>query len=473
MLPLTKQLTCSDLNLYFTDDFTKMTETPKTPTDQGIDMGDTIDRSHVQEGDVIYHTQARSHAWLNPHTDTLLDWMDIPTHGEHDYTEHELDTEVSRGVIEIVDEHVTDIRAFHVRTNHKYADPSRLDVGGAASTKSLHLDVFRGTGMKKDIDSFLKHPEVGYDHDTLGNTAKLTLVARNRREEIVAIAVIGTPVASQEADNVAVLRRFAAHPDRPENTGSWLIARAAEWCDLQGWERLKSHAGVANNNKGIMYDAAGFTREADVVESDLSGWNNKPGANKEGTYMKRTWWNELTQYDYTHRNADNRPGSMTRLTKQSIDTEVSVNNSVVTREMAKDEDRNWQIGVEAKKFLEERGEVVPDAESVYAVFGIRAEGALRGVALVMDDTGEFRDNFESVTVQQVTVDGVRYEDQAARWLIAKIRRWATLHGFDRVNAVTESKPVTSALRGSSFHQAEADGGENPSGEVWTVQTEDN
>jgi len=129
---------------------------------------------------------------------------------------------------------------------------------------------------------------------------------------------------------------------------------------------------------------------------------------------------------------------MTRLTKQSIDTEVSVNNSVVTREMAKDEDRNWQIGVEAKKFLEERGEVVPDAESVYAVFGIRAEGALRGVALVMDDTGEFRDNFESVTVQQVTVDGVRYEDQAARWLIAKIRRWATLHGFDRVNAVTES-----------------------------------
>ena len=41
MLPLTKQLTCSDLNLYFTDDFTTMTETPKTPTDQCIDMEET------------------------------------------------------------------------------------------------------------------------------------------------------------------------------------------------------------------------------------------------------------------------------------------------------------------------------------------------------------------------------------------------------------------------------------------------
>jgi len=41
VLPLTKQLTCSDLNLYFTDDFTTMTETPKTPTDQCIDMEET------------------------------------------------------------------------------------------------------------------------------------------------------------------------------------------------------------------------------------------------------------------------------------------------------------------------------------------------------------------------------------------------------------------------------------------------
>jgi len=54
-------------------------------------------------------------------------------------------------------------------------------------------------------------------------------------EKLVAICILSRPVAREiNSDRTISISRFAALPTRPQNTGSWLIARAREWARLEG-----------------------------------------------------------------------------------------------------------------------------------------------------------------------------------------------------------------------------------------------
>ena len=91
------------------------------------------------------------------------------------------------------------------------------------------------------------------------------------QDYIVALVVIGRPVAREADDGTELsITRFCRRDDRPANTGSWLIARARKWAELEGYDVLSAHAGVAGNH-GTVYEAAGF--ECETVETaDGTGW---------------------------------------------------------------------------------------------------------------------------------------------------------------------------------------------------------
>jgi GNAT superfamily N-acetyltransferase len=107
------------------------------------------------------------------------------------------------------------------------------------------------------------------------------------RDLIVAVAVVGRPVARQAPDTELSITRYCRRDDRPANTGSWLIARAREWTALEGYETLSAHAGVAGNY-GTVYEACGF-KCVETTAADGSGWQSRDGRDEWGDYQRRKW----------------------------------------------------------------------------------------------------------------------------------------------------------------------------------------
>lgn len=115
---------------------------------------------------------------------------------------------------------------------------------------------------QKPVNEFLeqRHP--------LGNVPgwKACFSARYG-DAIVAIIVLGRPVARMADDGAELsITRFSRREDRPDNTGSWLIAPARDWAYLEGYETLSAHSGVAGNY-GDVYEAAGF-----LLDCPHCGW---------------------------------------------------------------------------------------------------------------------------------------------------------------------------------------------------------
>jgi GNAT superfamily N-acetyltransferase len=107
-------------------------------------------------------------------------------------------------------------------------------------------------------------------------------------DQLVAVVVLGRPKARLTDDgSVLSVTRFARRDDRPDNTGSWLLARARDWARLEGYERLIAHAGVAGN-VGTVYEAAGF-RLARETTADGAGWTNRDGRDEWPDYTRRTY----------------------------------------------------------------------------------------------------------------------------------------------------------------------------------------
>lgn len=108
-------------------------------------------------------------------------------------------------------------------------------------------------------------------------------------DSIVALVVIGRPVARMADDGTELsITRFCRRDDRPDNTGSWLIARARRWCELEGYDTLSANAGVAGNY-GTVYEAAGAECEG-VRMADGSGWLRQGDDRKtRADYERRRW----------------------------------------------------------------------------------------------------------------------------------------------------------------------------------------
>lgn len=109
---------------------------------------------------------------------------------------------------------------------------------------------------------------------------------------IVALIVLGRPVARMADDGTEIsIIRFCRRDDRPENTGSWLIARARNWAALEGFDTLSAHSGVAGNY-GTVYEAAGFEC-VDVKMADGDGWTSREGRDSWDDYKRRKWVYDL------------------------------------------------------------------------------------------------------------------------------------------------------------------------------------
>lgn len=108
------------------------------------------------------------------------------------------------------------------------------------------------------------------------------------KDYLVALVVLGRPVSRAADDGTELsITRFARRDDRPTNTGSWLIARARRWTELEGYDVLSAHAGVAGNY-GTVYEAAGF--ECEKVELvDGTGWLSRDGRKSWDDYERRKW----------------------------------------------------------------------------------------------------------------------------------------------------------------------------------------
>lgn len=154
--------------------------------------------------------------------------------------------------------------------------------GGGSPTSVDDLTLVRER-ERKSVNEFLdqRHP--------LGSVPgwKACFSARYK-DCIVAVVVIGRPV-SREADDGTELSitRFCRRDDRPDNTGSWLIARARKWVELEGYDTLSAHAGVAGNY-GTVYEAAGFECE-EVASADGTGWTSRDGRESWDDYERRKW----------------------------------------------------------------------------------------------------------------------------------------------------------------------------------------
>lgn len=155
----------------------------------------------------------------------------------------------------------------------------------APSTDALTLVRERD---KATVNEFLEHR-----HPLGGVTGWKACWSARYRDSIVAIVVVGRPVARAADDGTELsITRYCRRDDRPDNTGSWLIAHARRWAALEGYETMTAHAGVAGNY-GTVYEAAGFEC-VDVTMADGQGWLTQ-GEDREtwDDYERRKWEYDL------------------------------------------------------------------------------------------------------------------------------------------------------------------------------------
>lgn len=152
-------------------------------------------------------------------------------------------------------------------------------VSSASSVDDLQLTRER---TRQPVNEFLeqRHP--------LGAVAGWKACFSARYQDlIVAVLVLSRPVARHAPESELSITRFCRRDDRPANTGSWLIARGRKWAELEGYETLTAHAGVAGNY-GTVYEAAGFECEK-VETANGSGWTNRDGRQEWDDYERRKW----------------------------------------------------------------------------------------------------------------------------------------------------------------------------------------
>lgn len=159
----------------------------------------------------------------------------------------------------------------------------RVDLPEPDSVVELNLSRERS---RKEVNQFLENDTV--DHQ-LGSVPgwKAAFGARYDNK-LIAVCVLGRPVAREiDHHQVVSISRFAALPTRPENTGSWLIAKSRKWAELEGFEKMIAYAGVAGNY-GTIYEAAGFEIEKkDKATGD--GWQTRENREAVEDYTRLKW----------------------------------------------------------------------------------------------------------------------------------------------------------------------------------------
>ena len=153
-----------------------------------------------------------------------------------------------------------------------------------------HLNLTRERSRIR-VNAFLRSDEVGHK---LGEIQGWRACFGARyRGTLYAVCVVGRPTARMlDDDKIVEITRFATRPERPENTGSWLIAKARDWAYLEGYEEMIAYAGVAGND-GTLYRACGFSLD-DKTQANGSGWKTHDDGRKEwDDYERRRFTYDL------------------------------------------------------------------------------------------------------------------------------------------------------------------------------------
>lgn len=152
-----------------------------------------------------------------------------------------------------------------------------------------HLSLTRERSRIR-VNEFLEKDEV--DHK-LGEIQGWRACFGARYQGILyAVCVVGRPTARMlDDDKIVEITRFATRPQRPVNTGSWLIAKARDWAELEGYEKIIAYSGIADN-KGILYQASGFELD-EKTQAKGSGWTNREGREERDDYERLRYSYEL------------------------------------------------------------------------------------------------------------------------------------------------------------------------------------
>ncbi|UXF49989.1 hypothetical protein 7841G3A7_3 [Haloquadratum phage sp.] len=109
---------------------------------------------------------------------------------------------------------------------------------------------------------------------------------------LVACLVVGRPNSKYSDDGQTLeINRFGIRDDRPANTGSWLISRAVQWAELEGFDTIITFAGVSGE-KGTVYRASGFEL-IDTTMSDGSSWTYRDDRDSWSDYKRRKYQLQL------------------------------------------------------------------------------------------------------------------------------------------------------------------------------------
>lgn len=139
---------------------------------------------------------------------------------------------------------------------------------------------------RKPTTQFLNHPSVGHVLGQNYPNSRATFAARYPDAEgnIVALVDLTYPSApALDGEQVIELKRYAAHPHRPANTGSWLISKALEWCRIEAFELCRSYTGIAQN-EGILYKALGFETDDQRTRTNGDGWASTANRKNRSTW---------------------------------------------------------------------------------------------------------------------------------------------------------------------------------------------
>ncbi|MFD1687180.1 XF1762 family protein [Halobellus litoreus] len=387
----------------------------------------------------------------------------------------ETDAMIDSGEIVILETEFDSLAAYHAYRTYRDCDPRLVSPGGASSTGHLSLRAERGSRVRERVNGFLKHPDVAYQHDPVTTPFRIALTATYQDRE-VAMAVLGRPRGRHNADGRTVeLYRFAAHPDRPVNTGSWLLSRCCAWSRLEGYDRLLTYAGVQNNNVGTMYQAAGFELLGTTI-ADRSDWHSREGRAGGGRYRKWRYRYVLASHSIEARRPAGRVSpDQARLTDKNTPAgpacasarTLAQGELVQTREerLAR---RETTLTPDARAFLDEYdcGES-DDTAPLVACFAYRTpEDSLVAVLCLRDHSGEqnTRDNTEAVTLSTASVqtDALAYPVNVLRGLIADACEWARLHGYATVENCLTGNVATAAVEGIAGLEIDYDHLRDPS-----------
>lgn len=336
------------------------------------------------------------------------------------YTEHE--------PIELLATHIPSKSAVWFLTESQ--EPPALPEDAPSTTEPLSFHRIR---TRREVNQFLEHPLVG--HQRGGVVGWKACFGARYRGDLVAIAILSRPSARHADDGATVeLSRFASHPLRPPNTGSWVLAKARDWAQLEGFESLISYAGVAGND-GILYQALGLDAENSTTIANGQGWGNRADRDSWGDYERRKYAQRLRDTPATY----DREQTTERAPAQQVGIQsYSESNSEGPHPIKHLSISRYDNKSGLNQFFERHSSIplaIDTSTPSNVVFTVEHQAKPLAVCIVdgpthvrlPDESANGQPAYQSIAYAHNTTSLTAPANTGA-WLLAKIRKWSCLEG---------------------------------------------